>query len=147
MITLDNLPKRNSIKKRKRVGRGPGSGNGTYAGRGMNGQKSRAGGNIHPSFQGVGISFFRRIPKLGGFKPLDKVVFAPVNVEDLNRFDDGAQITIDDLRAAGLVRKNEDFVKLLGGGEITKKIQIKVHKCSKSAEEKVTKAGGQVELI
>jgi len=88
MHKLDNLPKRNSVKDRKRVGRGHGSGLVKTSGRGQTGQKSRAGGNIPPDFQGVGISFFRRIPKLGGFKPLNKIVYSPVNVGDLDRFDE-----------------------------------------------------------
>ena len=147
MLKLDNLPKRNSLKKRKRVARGPGSGEGTYAGRGFNGQKSRSGGNIPAAFQGVGISYFRRVPKLDGFKPINKIYYAPVNVSDLNRFEDGAAVTIEELRKAGLVRTTEYCVKLLGEGELTRKLTVTVHKCSKSAEAKVTAAGGKVELI
>jgi large subunit ribosomal protein L15 len=144
MHKLDNLPKRNSVKDRKRVGRGHGSGLVKTSGRGQTGQKSRAGGNIPPDFQGVGISFFRRIPKLGGFKPLNKIVYSPVNVGDLDRFDDGAEITVDTLKQAGLVRTKDQFVKLLGDGDLSKKLTVTVHKWSKAAEDKVQKAGGQL---
>ena len=123
MHKLDNLPKRNSLKKRKRVGRGHGSGLVKTSGRGQTGQKSRSGGNIPPDFQGVGISFFRRIPKLGGFKPINKIVYTAVNVGDLNRFDDGAEVNIDALKAAGLVRSKEQFVKILGGGRPREKTE------------------------
>jgi large subunit ribosomal protein L15 len=144
MYKLDNLPKRNSLKNRTRVGRGHGSGLVKTSGRGQTGQKSRAGGNIPPDFQGVGISFFRRIPKLGGFKPLNKITYSAVNVSDLNRFDDGAEVTVDLLKDAGLVRKKDKHVKLLGGGDLEKKLTVTVHKWSKTAEEKVQKAGGQL---
>lgn len=144
MHKLDNLPKRNSVKDRKRVGRGHGSGLVKTSGRGQTGQKSRAGGNIPPDFQGVGISFFRRIPKLGGFKPLNKIVYSPVNVGDLDRFDDGAEITVDTLKQAGLVRTKDQYVKLLGDGDLSKKLTVTVHKWSKAAEDKVQKAGGQL---
>ena len=144
MHTLDNLPKRNSLKKRTRVGRGHGSGLVKTSGRGQTGQKSRSGGNIPPSFQGVGINMFRRIPKLGGFKPINKITYSPVNVCDLNAFDDGADITVDMLKQAGLVRRKDQYVKLLGGGDLDKKLSITVHKWSQAAEEKVAKAGGQI---
>jgi large subunit ribosomal protein L15 len=146
-MKLDNLPKRNSLKKRKRVGRGHGSGTGKTSGRGQTGQKSRSGGNIHPKFQGAGLSFFRRIPKLGGFTPINKIFYSPVNVSDLNDFEDGAEITIKELQEAGLVRRNKKHVKLLGEGELTKKLNIRVNAWSKSAEEKVTKAGGQLSKV
>lgn len=144
MHKLDNLPKRNSVKKRTRVGRGHGSGLVKTSGRGQTGQKSRSGGNIPPDFQGIGISFFRRIPKLGGFKPLNKIIYSPVNVGDLDRFDDGAEITVDTLKQAGLVRSKDHYVKLLGDGDLGKKLSITVHKWSKAAEDKVQKAGGQI---
>ena len=126
------------------MGRGHGSGSVKTSGRGQTGQKSRAGGGIPPDFQGVGISYFRRIPKLGGFNPINKIVYTAVNVGDLEAFDDGAEVNIDTLKEIGLVRKKEKFVKLLADGDLQKKLTITVHKWSKAAEEKVQKAGGQL---
>jgi len=140
-MKLHELPKGKSIKKKKRVGRGHGSGSVKTAGRGTKGQKSRSGGSLPPQFQGGGISIFRRIPKLGGFKPIDRAEYTPVNLGVLNRFEDGTDVTLDALRAAGIIRKNEKLVKILAGGNLEKKLKIHVHAWSKAAEEKAKSAG------
>ena len=147
MLKLDNLPKRNSLKKKKRLGRGHGSGLVKTAGKGQKGQKSRSGGSIHPKFQGGGISMYRRIPKLGGFKALNKTVYTPINMAALNAsFEDGAEVTIETLRAAGLVKNSEKHVKILGSGELTRKLTVKVQAWSKTAEAKIAAAGGRIEI-
>jgi len=146
MLKLDNLPKRKSIKKKTRVGRGHGSGLVKTAGRGQKGQTSRSDGTIHPSFQGGSLSMFRTAPKLGGFKPLNKIEYVAINVSDLDkRFNDGDEVTLETLRASGLVKKSENDVKILGNGEITKKLTVKVQAFSKAAEEKIAAAGGRIE--
>lgn len=147
MLKLDNLPKRNSLKKKKRLGRGHGSGLVKTAGKGQKGQKSRSGGSIHPKFQGGGISMYRRIPKLGGFKALNKTIYTPINMAALNAsFEDGAEVTLETLRAAGLVKNSEKNIKVLGSGELTRKLTVKVQAWSKTAEAKIAAAGGRIEI-
>jgi len=143
-MKLNELPGRKSIRKRKRVGRGHASGWGKTAGRGQKGQKSRSGGQIPAFFGGGGISLFRRLPKLGGFKPINKIHYVPINVEDLNIFDESSEVTLESLQDRGLIKKKERHVKLLGGGELNKKIVVKLPAWSRSAEEKILKAGGQL---
>lgn len=143
-MKLNELPGRKSIRKRKRIGRGHASGWGKTAGRGQKGQKSRSSGGIPAAFGGGGISLFRRLPKLGGFKPINKIHYVPINVEDLNIFDENSEVTLESLQDKGLIRKKENHVKLLGGGELNKKIVVKLPAWSQSAEEKILKAGGQL---
>ncbi|MEW6201371.1 MAG: 50S ribosomal protein L15 [bacterium] len=143
-MKLNELPGRRSVRKRKRVGRGTGSGHGKTSGRGQKGQKSRSSGQIPVAFSGGGISLFRRLPKLGGFKPLDKIHYVPVNVAALNIFDDGDEITLLSLREKRLIKKNEKKVKILGDGELNKKLFVRLPACSQSAEEKILKAGGEL---
>ncbi|MFA6451488.1 MAG: 50S ribosomal protein L15, partial [bacterium] len=106
-MKLHELPKGKSKKTKHRVGRGHGSGWGKTAGRGQKGQKSRSDGNIHPAFQGGGISMFRRFPKLGGFRSINRVEYLAVNLSVLNKFDDGAEITPETLREAGIMKNSE----------------------------------------
>ncbi len=143
-MKLHELPKGKSLKKKHRVGRGHGSGWVKTSGRGQKGQTSRSHGNIHPSFQGGGISILRRIPKLGGFKSINRTEYAPVNLCSLNRFEDGAEVTVEMLQEAGIVRKNEHLVKILGKGDFSKKLKIHAHAWSKTAEEKAKAAGSEL---
>jgi large subunit ribosomal protein L15 len=143
-MKLHELPKGKSIKKKHRVGRGLGSGWGKTSGRGHKGQQSRSDGNIPPSFQGGGISMLRRIPKLGGFKSINRVEYVPVNLCALNRFEDGAEVTPEMLQEAGILRKNEYLVKILAKGDFGKKLKIHAHAWSKTAEEKAAAAGSEL---
>ncbi len=141
---LHNLkPAEGSRKTRKRKARGPASGWGKTAGRGQNGQKSRSGGLPPVGFEGGQMPLQRRVPKRG-FKNIFAKNIASVNLRDLNRFDDGTEITPEVLQSAGLVRKNVDGVKILGGGELERKLSVTAHRFSKSAEDKIEAAGGTV---
>ena len=135
-----------STKAPKRVGRGQGTGQGTTAGRGMNGQNSRSGGGVRLGFEGGQMPLYRRLPKRGFTNKWAKE-YAEVNVKDLNKFEDGAVVDIDALLEAGLVGKKLDGVKVLGNGELEKKLTVKAEKFSKSAVEKIEMAGGKAEVI
>lgn len=141
----DLSPVKGSRKNRKRVGRGPGSGHGKTSCRGQKGQNSRSGGGVKPGFEGGQMPLQRRLPKRG-FNNLFRVEYKAVNIKDLERFGENASIGLDELKGAGLVGKN-DLVKLLGNGEISFPVQIKVHRVSRSAREKIESAGGRVELL
>ena len=143
-MKLHELPKAKSRKTKHRVGRGHGSGWGKTSGRGQKGQKSRSDGNIAPTFQGGGISMFRRIPKLGGFRSINRVEYLAVNLSVLNKFEDGTEVTMDALRAAGIIKNSEKLIKILGNGTLEKKLKIHAHAWSKSAEEKVKAAGSEL---
>ena len=135
-----------STKAPKRIGRGQGTGQGTTAGRGMNGQNSRSGGGVRLGFEGGQMPLYRRLPKRGFNNKWGKE-YAEVNVKDLNRFEDGTEVDLGMLLAAGLVGKQLDGLKVLGNGELTKKLTVKAEKFSKSAVEKIEKAGGKAEVI
>lgn len=139
-------PNPGSNKNRKRLGRGTASGQGKTAGRGQDGQKSRSGGGVRPGFEGGQMPLYRRLPKRG-FTNIFATEYAEVNVEVLNRFEDGAEITPELLKQTGILKKQLDGVKVLGNGEITKKLTVKANKFSKSAVEKIEAAGGKVEVI
>jgi len=139
-------PNPGSVKKRKRLGRGTATGQGKTAGRGMNGQKSRSGGGVRPGFEGGQMPLYRRLPKRG-FTNIFGTIYAEINVEDLNKFEDGAEVTPEMLKAEGLLKKQLDGVKILGNGDLAKKLTVKAHKFSKSAVEKIEAAGGKVEVI
>jgi large subunit ribosomal protein L15 len=128
------------------VGRGIGSGHGKTSTRGHKGQKARSGGGIRLGFEGGQMPLQRRIPKRG-FTNIFRKEYAIVNVKDLNCFDDGSIVTMELLRAAGLVNKITAGVKLLGDGELAKKITVQVQKCSRQAQEKITAKGGKFEVI
>ncbi|MEZ6088115.1 MAG: 50S ribosomal protein L15 [Pirellulaceae bacterium] len=134
-------------RKRKRLGRGPGSGHGKTAGRGHKGHKSRSGYSRKPSFQGGAMPLFRRIPKRGFHNP-----FAPtikvMNVEDLELLcDDGMEVTPEALTSSRVLTGIFDELKILGNGEIKKKLKVSAHRFSKSAEEKIKAAGGEVIVL
>ena len=134
-------------RKRKRIGRGPGSGHGKTSGRGHKGHKSRSGYSRKPNFQGGAMPMFRRVPKRGFNNRWAVTVFA-VNVGQINDvFDDGAEVTLEALAAKDLAKGTFDEVKILGDGEITKKLTISAHRFSKSAEEKITAAGGTINKL
>lgn len=145
---LSNLkPKSGATKARKRVGRGEGSTLGKTSGRGQKGQKSRSGGNIKPGFEGGQMPIHRRLPKIG-FTSKNAPDYSIVNVSDLEEvFADGDLVDYDALRSHGLTRKKDDGVKILGGGELQKKLTVKATKFSKSAVAKIEAAGGAVEVV
>ena len=146
MIDLSNLsPAPGSTHSRKRVGRGPSSGNGKTAGRGQKGQKSRSGGSPRVGFEGGQMPLSRRLPKRG-FKNIFAKNIAVVNVEDLNKFDGTIAVDIVALREAGLVKGRVDGVKILGCGDVNVKLNVIVDAVSASAREKIEKAGGSVEV-
>ncbi len=126
-----------------RRGRGHGSGNGKTAGKGHKGQKARSGAP-RPGFEGGQMPLFRRIPKRG-FKCRNTKNIISINVSDLNRFEDGATVTVESLKEIGLVKNSRDGVKVLGNGELTKKLTVSVDAASKSAIEKIEAAGGKLE--
>lgn len=133
-------------KRTKRVGRGIGSGHGKTSTRGHKGQKARSGGGIRLGFEGGQMPLQRRIPKRG-FTNIFRKEYAIVNVGDLNCFDDGSIVTIELLMMAGLVNKVTAGVKLLGEGDLEKKLTVQVQKCSRQAEEKIAARGGKFEVI
>ena len=133
-------------KKPTRKGQGPGSGLGKTAGRGHGGQKSRSGGGVRPGFEGGQMPLQRRLPKRGFYNKFSKNIIA-VNVEELNRFDSGATITPDMLIENKVIKKTGDGVKILGKGNLEKALTVRVQAFSKSAEEKITAAGGKAEVI
>ena len=135
-----------STKAPKRIGRGQGTGQGTTAGRGMNGQNSRSGGGVRLGFEGGQMPLYRRLPKRG-FNNKWAKEYAEINVKDLNKFDDGATVDAAALMEKGIVKKALDGVKVLGNGELVKKLTVKAAKFSKSAAEKIEKAGGKAEVI
>jgi len=147
MIRINDLsPPKGSRKARKRVGRGPGSGHGKTSCRGHKGQKARSGGSVRPGFEGGQMPLQRRLPKRG-FTNVFKRYYSLINIRDLNRFSPDSILDMTALEEAGLLRKAKDGIKLLGEGEITHPIVIKVHKASKNAREKIETAGGRVEII
>jgi large subunit ribosomal protein L15 len=139
-------PAEGSTKNRKRIGRGTASGQGTTAGRGMNGQNSRSGGGVRPGFEGGQMPLFRRLPKRG-FKNFTRKNWTIVNVETLNKFEDGTEITPEMLLETGVVSKLDYGLKILGDGELTKKLTVKANKFTQSAITKIEAAGGKAEVI
>jgi len=142
----DLSPAKGSRKNRKRVGRGPGSGHGKTSCRGHKGTKARSGGSISPGFEGGQMPLQRRLPKRG-FTNIFKKDYVLVNVRDLNRFSSNATLDVEALKNAGLVKKVGAGVKLLGKGEISHPLVLRVNKVSKAAKEKIEAAGGKVEVV
>ena len=146
-MKLHHLKPAEGSKKRKiRVGRGESGRRGKTAGRGTKGQGSRSGGGVRPGYEGGQMPIHRRLPKRG-FTNIFKKQVAVINVKDLNRFESGSDIDEVTLVKQGLVKGRYDAIKLLGQGEIDRPVQIKVHAVSKSAQAKITAAGGTVEVI
>jgi len=130
-----------------RKGRGAGSGNGKTAGKGHKGQNARAGGGVRPGFEGGQMPLYRRMPKRGFNNKRFAALYTEVNLSQLNGFEDGAVVTAEALKEAGVIRKINDGIAVLGNGELTKKITVKAAKVSKTASEKIEAAGGKVEVI
>ncbi len=139
-------PAEGSTKEAKRKGRGVGTGNGKTAGRGHKGQKARSGGGVRPGFEGGQMPLARRVPKRG-FNNIFAKRYAFVNVSALSVFRSGETVDADKLRSKGLINKEYDGVKILGNGEISKKLTVKAAKFSESAKAKIEAAGGKAEVI
>ena len=139
-------PAAGSRQERNRVGRGQGSGNGKTAGRGSKGQKARSGGGVRLGFEGGQTPLFRRIPKRG-FQNINRKEYAVVNLETLNRFEDGQEVTAAVLVEAGIVKNEKDGIKVLANGKLERKLTVKANKFSQAAKEAIEAAGGTVEVI
>ncbi|WP_124058142.1 50S ribosomal protein L15 [Vaginisenegalia massiliensis] len=139
-------PAEGSRKTRNRVGRGQGSGNGKTSGRGQKGQKARSGGGVRLGFEGGQIPLFRRLPKRG-FQNINRKEYAIVNLETLNRFEEGTTVTPALLMEAGIIKNELSGIKILGEGQLERKLTVQAAKFSKSAEEAITAAGGSIEVI
>lgn len=138
-------PAPGSKKVRKRLGRGAGSGTGKTAGKGHKGQNARSGGGVRPGFEGGQMPLQRRVPKRG-FNNIFATKYAIVNVGDLDRFEDGSKVDVDLLKSVGLVKKEYDGLKILGNGELKKKLTVVATKFSSSAKEKIENLGGKAEV-
>ena len=134
-------------KARKRIGRGSGSGHGKTAGRGHKGQKSRSGAKIGLLFEGGQMPLFRRLPKRGFSNFKFAMRYEIVNVSQLERFEDGADVGLQQLSEAGLIDNTKNKVKILGDGELTKRLKVTAHKFSRTAEQKIVASGGAVEVV
>lgn len=139
-------PAEGSRKERNRVGRGMASGNGKTSGRGHKGQKARSGGGVRPGFEGGQMPLFQRLPKRG-FTNINRKEYAVVNIETLNRFENGTEVTPELLLETGVVSKLNAGVKVLGNGKLEKNLTVKAHKFSASAKEAIEAAGGKTEVV
>lgn len=146
-MKLHELEKSPEVKASKRVGRGPGSGTGKTSGRGQKGQKSRSGSSIPAWFQGGQMPLNRRLPKRGFNNKRFKIEYAIVNISDLNRFKDGEEVTPEKLIEAGIIKKQLAGIKILGNGNLERKLTVKAHKFTESAIQKIQSAGGTAEVI
>jgi large subunit ribosomal protein L15 len=144
MMKLSDLkPPKGAVKKRKRIGCGTGSGHGCTSCKGMKGQRSRSGGRVPPWFEGGQMPLQRRVPKRG-FVNIFKKTYTLIHLEQLNEFPSGSEIGLEDLFKKGLIKKAQDGVKILGDGDIKVPLTVSAHKFTKSAREKIEKAGGKV---
>ncbi|MGG3692415.1 50S ribosomal protein L15 [Heyndrickxia ginsengihumi] len=139
-------PAEGSRKERNRVGRGTSSGNGKTAGKGHKGQKARSGGGVRLGFEGGQTPLFRRLPKRG-FTNINRKDYAVVNLDALNRFDEGTEVTPALLLETGVVSKEKSGIKVLANGKLEKKLTVKAHKFSSAAKEAIEAAGGSIEVI
>ena len=146
-MRLDELkPSEGSRFESKRVGRGIGSGTGKTSGKGHKGQNACSGGGVRPGFEGGQMPLYRRLPKRG-FTNIFAKKYVTINVEVLEKFENGAEVTAEALKEAGIISKTLDGVKILGRGEVTKSLTVKVAGFTASAKEKIEKAGGKAEVI
>ncbi len=136
-----------SKKDIKRLGRGSSSGTGKTSGRGENGQNSRSGGGVRVGFEGGQLPLYRRLPKRGFSNAMFKKTYAVINVSDLNMFEDGTEVTPELLFEMGIIKKQLSGIKVLGNGELTKKLTVRAHKFSNIAKEKIEAAGGKAEVM
>ncbi|WP_144463326.1 50S ribosomal protein L15 [Siminovitchia fortis] len=139
-------PAEGARKERNRVGRGIGSGNGKTAGRGHKGQNARSGGGVRPGFEGGQTPLFQRLPKRG-FTNINRKDYAVVNLDALNRFEDGTEVTPELLIETGVVRNEKSGIKILAKGNIEKKLTVKANKFSSAAKEAIEAAGGSTEVV
>ncbi|MBA4549397.1 50S ribosomal protein L15 [Thermoactinomyces intermedius] len=139
-------PATGARKAKKRLGRGIAAGQGKTSGRGQKGQNARSGGGVRPGFEGGQMPIYRRLPKRGFTNP-NRVEYAIVNLDTLNRFEDGTVVTPELLVKEGVVKNLKSGLKVLGNGELEKKLTVKAHKFSASAQEKINAAGGATEVI
>ncbi|WP_194747818.1 50S ribosomal protein L15 [Staphylococcus chromogenes] len=139
-------PSADSRKVRNRVGRGAATGNGKTSGRGQKGQKARSGGGVRPGFEGGQLPLFRRIPKRG-FTNINRKEYAIVNLDQLNKFEDGTEVTPELLIESGVVKSEKSGIKVLGNGSLEKKLTVKAHKFSASAKDAIEAKGGAHEVI
>ena len=147
-MKLSELQRAPEAKANKRVGRGPGSGLGKTSGRGQKGQKSRSGVSIHAWFQGGQTPLYRRVPKRGFNNARFTVRYATINLSDLNKyFNDGEEVTPELLKEKGIIKKQLNGVKVLGSGDLDKKLTIKANRFSSTAVTKIESAGGKAEVI
>ena len=140
-------PAEGSVQERYRKGRGPGSGNGKTAGKGHKGQNARSGGGVRPGFEGGQLPLYRKLPKRGFNNARFGKAYAVVNVNSLNKFNDGDVVDCAALLAAGIIKNTFDGVKVLGEGELTKKLTVKAAVFSASAKEKIEAVGGKTEVV
>ena len=140
-------PNDKAFKERKRVGRGPGSGLGKTSGKGHKGQNARSGGGVRLGFEGGQLPLFRRLPKRGFSNVKFKTEYAVINLSDLNKFEDGAIVTPEILKEMGILKNQLDGVKVLGNGKLEKKLTVKAHRFSKTAQEAIEKMGGKAEVM
>ena len=141
----DLKPNPGSTHRSKKVGRGPGSGHGKTSTRGHNGQKSKE--QVNPNFEGGQTALHRRLPQVRGFKPINKKIYAIFNLRDLEELEAGTEVTPETLVANGNLRDIRDGLKILGDGELTKKLTVSAHKFSGSAVERIEAAGGTVIVL
>lgn len=146
-MKLDELkPAVGSRTTKKRIGRGVGSGFGKTSGKGHKGQNARSGGGVRPGFEGGQMPLFRRIPKRG-FKNINSKDYTEVTLSMLEKLDNGTEVTVDSLIEAGIIKKANDGIVILGNGDLTKKLTVKAARVTKSAEAKILAAGGKVEVV
>ena len=147
-MKLNSLyPNYGATKTRKRVGRGPGSGLGKTSGKGHKGQNARSGGGVRPGFEGGQLPLLRRIPKRGFTNAKFKTTYATLNLSDLNKFENGAEITPELLKEMGILKNQLNGVKILGNGKLEKKLTVKANKFSETAKDAIEKMGGKAEVI
>jgi large subunit ribosomal protein L15 len=143
----DLSPALGASKNKKRVGRGNGSGHGTYSGRGCKGQKARAGYKMRPGFEGGQLPLIKRLPRQRGFTNNFRIVFSVVNTDKLNVFESGAEVTPEKLLSAGLIKNLHQPVKILAAGDLSHPLTVKAHKFSIAAKSKIEAVGGSVEEV
>ena len=147
-MKLEELKKNpGATHSKKRVGRGSGSGLGKTSGKGHKGQNARSGGGVRPLFEGGQLPLYRRLPKRGFSNAMFKKTYAVINVSDLNKFEEGTEVTPELLFEMGIIKKQLSGIKVLGNGELTKKLTVRAHKFSSIAKEKIEAAGGKAEVI
>ena len=148
MVRQDNLsPSPGSRRARKRVGRGNGSGHGTYSGRGCKGQKSRAGYKMRPGFEGGQLPLIKRLPRKRGFVNIFRTEYSTVNIGRINTFEPGSEVTPEKLVAAGMVKSLRNPIKILADGDINHPLTVKANKFTASARAKIEAAGGKAEEV